>query len=773
MAYITIPALPAGSDLTGLEQFEAVQSSTSVKLTALQIKSYISIQPSLSVNDATNAGVSSAATFLHTTSGVPAVGIGTAVTFATETQPSTNVNIATIGAVTTNVGSGTEAADVAVSTIAAGAIGEVARFTSTKRLGIGITTPTSPIHAVIDDAINNAITTVGTLTHNTSGSATVGIGTGLLFQTESLSGVAKSGAQIASVATSVSGGSENFDLVFQLMASGATAAEVARFTSTKRLGINTTTPSTALEALYEDGTTATVVAAARVTRASTGTPAIGIGTALEWATETASSTYVVGGAIYTQSTSLTGGAENFDLAIGVVSGGVATVEVVRVTSDKRVGINTTTPAVTLQAVVNNTVLNATTTVARLTHIVTGTPAIGIGAALDFEVENAAFINRVGAVISAEMTNVSNGTENFDLIFKTMSAGATATEKFKIGSSTITPSVQFSQFGAGVTPDATAYAKVGTNSLTVAPLLFDTTSPTLLTTAATGAFEYNGDALYFTPSPLERGVVPARQTYINTAGVRAGPNAINTAQAATVTGGSSTITVTTVPGAAIGNTGNLVIFAAAVIPTGLVAGVPYWVNWLTATTMTVSATQNGTPITPSTSGTTVTATFLFPILGSGLSSVGLSLAANTRYQYDLFFAISHTGAAATSVSYGLVNFTGTLSAHAYRVTSQNSTAAVSGNLTGLASTASNFISNYITSGFATTVVVTGVTAATANTTNLVFIQGQIDTVTACTYVMPVINMAVAPTLSSILQGAYMSIYPVGPVVSNTSVGSWAT
>jgi hypothetical protein len=138
---------------------------------------------------------------------------------------------------------------------------------------------------------------------------------------------------------------------------------------------------------------------------------------------------------------------------------------------------------------------------------------------------------------------------------------------------------------------------------------------------------------------------------------------------------------------------------------------------------------------------------------------------------LYFTISHTGAAATSVSYGLTNITGTLSAHAYRVTSQNSTAAVSGNLTGLASTASNFISNYITSGFATTVVVTGVTAATANTTNLVFIQGQIDTVTACTYVMPVINMAVAPTLSSILQGAYMSIYPVGPVVSNTTVGSW--
>jgi hypothetical protein len=771
MAYVTIPQLPAGSDLSGLEQFESVQSSTSVKLTANQIKSFISIQPSLSINDATNAGVSSAATFLHTTSGIPASGIGTAVTFAAETQLATNLNIATIGAVTTDVGSGTEDADVTVSSIAAGSIGEIARFTSTKRLGIGITTPTSPIHAVIDDAVNNAITTVGTLTHNTSGSATAGIGTGLLFQTETSAGVNKVGAAVDAIVTSTSVGSEAFDIAFSMMQGGAAVSEFVRFKSTGRVGINTSSPNAALEVVTNDANNSSVISAGRFTHTTSGTPLNGIGTAIELSTETSNSVNSIGGAIYTQATSVSLGVENFAMAFAVMRNGTAGVEVMRLTSDLRVGINTTTPAVTLQTSINDTALNTSSVAARFTHLVSGTPAIGIGTAIDFETETSTIANKVGSVISSETTSITAGVENFDLVFRTMTAGAAASEKFRIGSASITPSIAFSQFGAGVAPSATAYARLGSSSLTVAPLAFDTTSPTLLTTAPNGGFDFNGQSLYFTPQNNERGIVTSLQTYINTAGTRAGPNQINTAQTATFTGGSSTVTVTTTPGTAIGNTGCLVIFSGTTAPTGISFAQPYWVNYLSGTTMTVSATQGGTPIVPSTAGSAVTAQFFFPILGNGLNSVGLNLAAATRYQYDLYFTVSHTGAAATSVSYALTSITGTLATHGYRVTSQGSTAAISGNLTGVANTSSNFVSNYLTSAFSTPVVVTGVTAATANTTNIVQIQGQIDTLTACTYVMPVINMAVAPTLSTILQGAYMSIYPVGPVVSNTQIGNW--
>ena len=84
MAYITIPQLPPGGALTGLEVFESVQSSTSVKLTANQIKSFASTNPTLTVSDAATNTVSTAATLAHTTTNTAAPGFGTALAFESE-----------------------------------------------------------------------------------------------------------------------------------------------------------------------------------------------------------------------------------------------------------------------------------------------------------------------------------------------------------------------------------------------------------------------------------------------------------------------------------------------------------------------------------------------------------------------------------------------------------------------------------------------------------------------------------------------------------------
>ena len=772
MAYITIPALPAGSALTGLEQFESVQGNVSVKLTAAQVKTFATSTPSLTVDDSATNTISNAATLLHTTSGTPAIGFGTGLAFTAELNVGGNYLGAQVGAAATNVALGSETFDLVFKLMNLGVpVSEVARLTSTKRLGVGTSTPATTIQAVLEDTTNNAVSRPLQVTHTVSNTPTTGIGTGIAFESATSTGVNKVGAAVDAIVTSGSLGSEDFDIAFSMMQNGAAVSEFVRFKSTGRVGINTASPNTALEVVVDDATDSTVISAARFTRTSSATPLVGIGTAIELSTETATNVNKVGGAIYTQSTSLSSGVENFALALAVMRNGVAGVEVVRVTSDLRVGINNSAPAVPLQTNINDTTLNAPSVAARFSHLVTGTPLNGIGTAIDFETETSTIANKIGSVISSETTSISSGLENFDLIFKTMTAGATASEKFRIGSSTITPSIAFSQFGAGVAPSATTYARVGSNSLTIAPLGFDTTAPTLLTTAPNGAFDYNGQALYFTPQNNERGVVATRQTYINTAGTRAGPNNTNATQAATFSGSTISTTAGFVPGSVVGNTGALVIFSGTTAPTGIVFGQLYWVNFLSTSTFTVSATQGGTPIVTGGSPASVVCQFLFPILGSGVNSVGLNLAAGTRYFYDLFFAISHTGATATSVSYSLANITGTLATHAYRVVSQNSTAAVSGNLTGLAATSSNFVSNYITSSFSAPVLVTGVTAATANTTNILQVQGQIDTLTACTSVMPIISMAVAPTLSTIYQGAYMSIYPIGPVVSNTSIGNW--
>ena len=656
-----------------------------------------------------------------------------------------------------------------------GALSEKARLTSNGFFGVNTTTPVAPIDATINDTSGSAISTGLAVTHTTATPGT-GIGAGIQLRTSTGLTAVTDAIRLAAVATNITTGLESFDLVFQNTAAGSVNQETARITSTKRFGVGTSTPTTTLEASLESPVTNSVLSVARLTRTVTnpGTASTGIGTALEFATEVATGSNLVGGAIFTVATGLSTGLENFDLAISTVGTGSLT-EVVRITSTDRVGINTTTPQATLHAVTDDAALNTAISVARLTRTVSGigTPGVGIGTGLDFETEAQVGTNRIGSNIQSVSTGLGTGIENFDLVFRTMTAGV-LTEKLRVGSAVIAPSIPFDFIGAGVAPAATTRIRAATSSLTISPLQFDTATPTLLTNAQAGGVDFNGQGLYFTPQGIERGVIATRQVYINTAGTRIGPNATNAAQTVTVTTGSSTLSVAAgaVPGAAIGNTGCLAIFSAVIAPGNIVLNQPYWVNFLTATTFSISATQGGTPIVPNTTGTTVTVIFHFPIFGNGLSSVGLRLGANTRYMYELYFAISHTAAAAgTSVAYALTNQTGTLSAHYYRVTSFNSTAAVVGNLTGLAPTSQNIVSNVVTSGFNSFVTVTGVTAAAANTTNLLQIQGQIDTLSACTYVIPTIGFPVAPGTSTILQGAYMMIYPIGPVVSNTSIGSW--
>lgn len=62
---------------------------------------------------------------------------------------------------------------------------------------------------------------------------------------------------------------------------------------------------------------------------------------------------------------------------------------------------------------------------------TGTPATGIGAALTFDVETAAGNDEIGAIIEAVTTDVTSTSEDFDLVLKTMAAGATAAERARL------------------------------------------------------------------------------------------------------------------------------------------------------------------------------------------------------------------------------------------------------------------------------------------------------------------------------------------------------
>jgi len=93
--------------------------------------------------------------------------------------------------------------------------------------------------------------------------------------------------------------------------------------------------------------------------------------------------------------------------------------------------NTWTAAQTIR--VDSAATNSVTAVATLSSTSTGTPAAGIGVGLNFEAETAAGNNEIGARISAVTTDVTAASEDFDIVFSAMAAGAAVAEVGRITS----------------------------------------------------------------------------------------------------------------------------------------------------------------------------------------------------------------------------------------------------------------------------------------------------------------------------------------------------
>lgn len=121
MANVKITDLTPGVALVGTELYEAVQSAASVSLTSDQIKTFVSDEPTLTVDDSATNTPSTAATLQHTTSGTAAAGIGTRLDFECQTAAGNNEIGARLVASVTDVTATSEDFDLLIQLMAAGA----------------------------------------------------------------------------------------------------------------------------------------------------------------------------------------------------------------------------------------------------------------------------------------------------------------------------------------------------------------------------------------------------------------------------------------------------------------------------------------------------------------------------------------------------------------------------------------------------------------------------------------------------------------------------
>lgn len=222
----------------------------------------------ISTDNASNSSVTTVLSLVHTTSGSPAIGIGTGLSFTTETSAGNEIG-SSIESVTTSVASGNEYFDLVLNTMGQGTLGEAFRLSrlagpttritaqsstidvtssgwqfnnqllvnSSFKVGVNQdATPDRKLHTEEYSTATNTVLYPFRMSRVVqSGSGAAGIGVGMEFEVENGSGTNVVGSTIEAVTTDVTATSEDFDLVFKTMSAGATASERLRVTSDGRI----------------------------------------------------------------------------------------------------------------------------------------------------------------------------------------------------------------------------------------------------------------------------------------------------------------------------------------------------------------------------------------------------------------------------------------------------------------------------------------------------------------------------------------------------------
>ena len=274
-----------------------------------------------------------------------------------------------------------------------------------------------------ESTATNALYEVESVTHTTSGTPANGLGAKKTWTQETTAGNHDVG-YIGFEVTDMTAASEDASFVVGNMAAGATAAQRLELTSTGVIElVNAGTIDNSTNGIITidepSAATNTVVDIFKISHSTSGTAANGIGTGLAFEGEDDGGAVQVGMTLDMVSTDVTAASEDYDLVVGLMDGGTASAERWRIDSG---GVITQSA----ESAATNSVID----VMDIKHGTSGTEANGIGLGITFTQETGA-VDEVLASIDVIASDVTGASEDGEMIFSTMTAGAAATEKMRI------------------------------------------------------------------------------------------------------------------------------------------------------------------------------------------------------------------------------------------------------------------------------------------------------------------------------------------------------
>lgn len=274
----------------------------------------------------------------------------------------------------------------------------------------GVLTTIAAINAEIDNASNTSITDALNVQHFTSGTAAAGIGVGLTFDLENATGTEEEHASIDVVSAVATNGSEDTDIVVNLMTNGA-LAEVFRIDNDNEAAAGAVFEFTS----YTEETNGVIdmIEIELDNSADTATDDFGVGISIVMEQEDSGTPIQQASVDFIMAESTTA-TEDCDVVVSQATAG-AVAETFRIVAN-----SSATTGDYLKITQNTTETDAVLDALVLTNV-TGTAAAGAGIGISFQPEDAGGAEEQ-ASIDVALTTATDSSEDADVIISQNTSG---------------------------------------------------------------------------------------------------------------------------------------------------------------------------------------------------------------------------------------------------------------------------------------------------------------------------------------------------------------